>query len=410
MYLCHLLSGGGAMIGFLKNHEKLVFVALIVTYFLLIYALRSVLYPFIIGLVLAYIFLPIIKWIDRKMPKTQWHWQKRRALTIGITYLCLLLLFIGFTVYLFASMRPALVSLETNAPNLYTSAYDNIVAATDKFTDLLFNLLPSGLHEQIDQFIYNFGLNAINSIVQNFSQNNNQLGVSAIGALLGIAIMPVFLFYILKDWEFIEKAIYSGVPVWAGIHIKNIVGIVDTVMGRYIRAQVMLGGVVGLLTLVGLIILRIPFAPLLALIAGFMEMVPTVGPWISGIIAILVTAALAPAQVGWVVLLVVGIQIVENIFLVPRIQSKFMHLHPALVMVLLVVGMFLAGIWGFILVLPLAAASKEVYRYFRNTIGQTEKQPEVAFESMAIEKNAIYQRESNEVGPGRLGREQITDN
>jgi hypothetical protein len=79
-------------------------------------------------------------------------------------------------------------------------------------------------------------------------------------------------------------------------------------------------------------------------------------------------------------------------------------------LVLLVVGMFLAGIWGLILVLPLAAASKEVYRYFRNTIGQTEKQPEVAFESMAIEKSAIYQRESNEVGPGRLGREQITDN
>jgi predicted PurR-regulated permease PerM len=233
------------------------------------------------------------------------------------------------------------------------------------------------LHQQIDLYIYNLGLDTINNIVNNFSTINPQIGISAIGAILGLAIMPVFVFYILKDWEHIENKCYSLLPVWASGYTRDIVGIVNRVLGRYIRAELVLGLAVGTISLIGFLALRVPFAPLLALIAGLMEMVPVVGPWIAGALAVLLTAALAPEKVGWVVLLAAGIQITENIFLCPRVQSGFMRIHPALTMVLLVIGMFVAGILGFILVLPLAATIREVYKYVQGRKRQYDLQNEI---------------------------------
>lgn len=362
---------------FIKKHRRLIgFLLVAAVCIWLIYILRSVLFPFIFGLVLAYLLLPIVKWIERKLPETQKRWHMRRALVIGSAYIVFFALFTGFVVYLFSSMKPALTSLAANAADFYHSAYDNIMTATDVFTDLLFNLLPEGVHQQIDLYVYNLGLDTINKIISNSGTISPQIGVSAIGAILGLAIMPVFVFYILKDWEHIEKKCYSLLPVWASGYTRDIVGIINRVLGRYIRAELVLGLAVGLISLIGFLVLRVPFAPLLALVAGLMEMVPVVGPWIAGALAVLLTAALAPEKVGWVLLLALGIQLSENIFLAPRIQSGFMRIHPALTMVLLVIGMFAAGILGFILVLPLAATVREVYRYVQGRMRQPELQIE----------------------------------
>jgi predicted PurR-regulated permease PerM len=363
---------------FIIKHKRLIgFLVTTAVCIWLIYVLRSVLFPFIFGLILAYLLLPIVKWIEHKLPETQNKWRMRRALVIGFAYVVFFTLFTGFVVYLFSSMKPALTNLTSNAANFYISAYKNIISATDSFTDLFFNLLPEELHQQIDLYIYNLGLDTINNIVNNFSTINPQIGISAIGAILGLAIMPVFVFYILKDWEHIENKCYSLLPVWASGYTRDIVGIVNRVLGRYIRAELVLGLAVGTISLIGFLALRVPFAPLLALIAGLMEMVPVVGPWIAGALAVLLTAALAPEKVGWVVLLAAGIQITENIFLCPRVQSGFMRIHPALTMVLLVIGMFVAGILGFILVLPLAATIREVYKYVQGRKRQYDLQNEI---------------------------------
>ena len=111
---------------------------------------------------------------------------------------------------------------------------------------------------------------------------------------LGLAAIPLFLFYILKDSEKLQRNFYAAFTPGVVSHIRNITEIIERVLGRYIRAQLMLGLIVAYFSFVGLLILRIPFAPVLAILAGIGELIPTLGPWISGAVVAIVTLAVAP--------------------------------------------------------------------------------------------------------------------
>ena len=93
-------------------------------------------------------------------------------------------------------------------------------------------------------------------------------------------------------------------------------------------------------------------------------MLPIIGPWIGGAAGILVTLATAPEKVLWVILLYLGIQVLENSLLVPRIQGDALKLHPMAIMIIIVVGSQLFGLWGIILGPMLVAAARDVIKYF----------------------------------------------
>ena len=95
-------------------------------------------------------------------------------------------------------------------------------------------------------------------------------------------------------------------------------------------------------------------------------MVPTIGPWIGGGLAVLVTLSATPEKVILVALLFVGVQLVENNLLVPRVQGGYMRVHPAAVLMLLVLGAYIAGIWGIILSVPIAATVARIIQYVRD--------------------------------------------
>jgi predicted PurR-regulated permease PerM len=140
--------------------------------------------------------------------------------------------------------------------------------------------------------------------------------------------------------------------------------IANEVLGAYVRAQLILVVVVGILVFLGLFLLGIRFSVLLAVIAGVFELVPVIGPLLGAIPGILVTLATSPEDLVWVALLYVGIQIVENALLVPRLQSHAVNIHPAIIMVILVIGSEAAGLWGVVIGVPLAAVGRDVFKYF----------------------------------------------
>ena len=108
----------------------------------------------------------------------------------------------------------------------------------------------------------------------------------------------------------------------------------------------------------------VPFALVLGIIAGITELVPIIGPWIGAIAGVLVTLATAPHLVPWVILLYLGVQLLENILLVPRIQGESLNLHPAAIILTIVVASNYFGIWGIILGPPLVALFKEMFVWF----------------------------------------------
>ena len=172
------------------------------------------------------------------------------------------------------------------------------------------------------------------------------------------------VFYLLKDRAAAVGGFYSLLPPHAQRHARNVVAIANQVLGAHVRAQLTLAVVVGVVVFVGLFALGIRFSALLAVIAGIFELVPVIGPLLGAIPGILVALATSPEDLPWVVLLYVGVQVAENALLVPRIQGKAVDIHPAIIMVILVVGSEAAGLWGVVIAVPLAAVARDVFKYF----------------------------------------------
>ena len=347
-----------------KRHWRLAsFILGIVIVFLLLYALRSALLPFVFGLVLAYLLLPVISWIEKRLPR-QNKWQQPKRVTLILLIFIVLLGLVGFfSFFIFTAVIDAFLGLVQNAPQYISEGLRTL----QEWAELLRQQFPPEMRQQVDKFILDVGVAVGNAIRDVFARGISFIP-STFSLILGFASLPIFLFYILKDSERLNKGLYSALSPWVAEHTKNIVSIIERVLGRYIRAQLMLGVIVAYLCFIGLLILRIEFAAALAAFAGATELIPLLGPWIGGGAAVIVTLAIAPGKAIWVALLFLLVQLLENNLLVPRIQGGYLRIHPALLVVLLVLGAYIAGFWGIILAAPLTATIVEIYKYVRSSI------------------------------------------
>ena len=181
---------------------------------------------------------------------------------------------------------------------------------------------------------------------------------------MGLATAPVLVFYLLKDSGKIRESLYAPFPQSLQPFLKDILDMGERVLGGYIRGQIALGLVVGAVVTAGLLLMGVPFAFILGIIAGITELVPVVGPWIGAIAGVLVTLATEPHLLPWVVLLYLTVQLLENTLLAPRIQGDSLNLHPAAIILTIVVASNYFGLWGVIIGPPLVALFKEMFVWF----------------------------------------------
>lgn len=331
-------------------------VAVTIVFFALLYIWRDILLPFIIGLILAYLLYPLIKWLERHLPR-RWG-QGRTVFSIIVVSLVVLGLF-GFLLSLaITAAISASASFIADLPTYLEQATEYV----QEWFRALEAQIPPQFQEYFQQFVEDFQSNIGSTITATLSRVLSTI-TGSLTLVLGFVSLPIFYFYVLKDSDKLRTGLHSLTPPWAMEHIRNIGMILEGVLGRYIRSVIVLGITVGFLCLVGLLAMRIPYAAALAFFAAFTELIPTIGPWIGGAAGVLVTWAAAPEKIIWVIALYVGIQLLENIFLAPRIQGQFMHINPALILVLLALGAYLAGFWGMLLIVPVTATIVEIYRY-----------------------------------------------
>ena len=345
---------------FVKHWRLVALILGIILFLWILYLLRIVVLPFAVGLILAYLMMPIIWWLEKKLPPRHKWPGFRRIIAVLITFLLLLAILGAFGYVVVTAVVDATVRLIENAPAIIANSIyrvqqwiDGVIANLPvEWQTESWELIQGG--EDLGKTIRDGLLRAISTIPSSYA------------VILGFAVLPFFLFYILKDSEKLTHAMTSAMPPSVRVHARSVIDIIERVLGRYIRAQIMLGVIVAYFTLIGLLILKMPFSLALSLLAGVMEMVPTLGPWISGAVAVLVALAITPDKAIWVVILYLGVQAVENNLLVPKIQSAYLRIHPAVMIVLLVFGAYFAGFWGILIIGPLTATLVEVFKYIRS--------------------------------------------
>jgi predicted PurR-regulated permease PerM len=346
---------------FYNQYWRFIFMGIASVIFLgIFYAWKMTILPFLVGLMMAYLFMPGIRWIEKKLPGRK-HSDLKRALAIVIMLVSIMGVFGLFIFITVSTLIRTSADLFANAARLIENIQDTIQGWVSSIS----GSLPESVGSTLTGMINDATASVTGSLGGSSSGSGGSFLTGAIGFIMGFSTLPLFLFYLLKDSEKIQYGISSGMPPTAAKHSFNIFYIVENMLGRWLRQQIMLGGIVGTLSLAGLLIIGVPFSPILAIVNGICEMIPTVGPIIGGAVMAIITLALAPEKVVWVIGLAVFVQLLENMVLVPRISSSVMRIHPTMILVLLVLGGYLWGLWGMVLTVPLAATMVEVVKYVR---------------------------------------------
>jgi predicted PurR-regulated permease PerM len=194
--------------------------------------------------------------------------------------------------------------------------------------------------------------------------------------ILGLIVIPVWLFFVLKDREGFSRSVAGAMPAAWRADVENVLALLGRVGGRWVRGQLLLGLSIFIATVIGLTLLTVvgfgefgQFTLILALIAGVLEWLPILGPIIAAVPAILIGLSIGvPAAIAAAVLYT-AIQQLENHILVPKVMGDAIELHPAVMILALVVGGGLFGIGGAILAAPTVAAGRDLYRYGFHRLG-----------------------------------------
>lgn len=355
---------------FRKHWQLMAFVLGLFVIVWLLWALRGVMLPFIVGLILAYLLLPFIRWIERRLIVKGKKYRKlkhtMRMLVIIMVYLLILAVIAVAVFFIITLVAQTLENVTGDAQQIVPRAVD----ALKKGLKSLPFLSDPGLQAKIDEFAAKIEAEAP-GMLNNFLSGSIKTMQSALGTVFSFAITPVFMIFILKDWELLRRNFYNALPFWAREHTKNVFSILQEVLMRYIRGAMLQSLWVGVITFILLTVLRVDFALPLAMFAAVFEVVPSFGPIISGAVAVIVTLVMGdPTKIVWIILGYLLIQLIENNILVPRIQSSAMQMHPAFVLIISLIGSHFAGLIGFIIALPLALTVTKIFEYLRNSVRQ----------------------------------------
>ena len=215
----------------------------------------------------------------------------------------------------------------------------------------LANNLPNYLITLAQYF--NFDQQTIINQVGSLGQNALKVTLSLFSDVLTFFAVAVFTFYLLLARSNTQHFLIGIITNDQRQRSLNLLDKIELRMGAWFRGQLILGLIIGVLSYIGLSLLGISYALPLALIAGVLEMVPTIGPIISAIPAMLIAVTVSPGLAALVALLYYIIQQLENHLFVPQVMMQTVGVAPLISIILLMIGGRLGGIGGIILAIPI---------------------------------------------------------
>lgn len=229
----------------------------------------------------------------------------------------------------------------------------------------------SAYYDQINQYLTRFAKQAVTTLS---SSAGSIIGTITSTVIITITV-PVMLFYMLKDSPKLVPSIQKIFSPQRSQEVSDLLHQMNRTLSSYISGQAIECLFVAIATSIGYLIINQPLAIVLGVIAGIANMVPYVGPYIGIAPPLLVSIAIAPNKIIWVIVVVVIVQQIDGNIIYPNIIGRSLKIHPLTIIVLLLAAGNIAGIPGMILCIPFYAVIRTVVIYFWNIWQlQSEKQ------------------------------------
>lgn len=332
----------------LRRHKKSILLGTVLLFFTIIIlayffndSIHTIINIITISFVLAYTLSPIREVLEEKLPIS-----KRMASILVIVII------IGIIAACIIVIVPTLFNEILNI----SSIFDNIRSFLEEYLEKI-NI--NGV--VTTNAIYNEILEKGNAIWMNFSDNAVEYFMDVGDNIISLAIIPIMIYYFLCDGNKIYTKMLLLLPTEKRGITKKILSNIDRVLKRYITSQLLLSGLIGVLTFVILVALKVKFPIWISILNAVFNIIPYFGPIFGAVPAIIVALLDSPIKALWVTIGMFLIQQLEGDILSPKMTGDSTDMHPFVIIILLLIGEKLGGFIGMVLVIPIAVIIKVLY-------------------------------------------------
>ena len=303
----------------------------------LIYMVRDIIAVLIFAIIIASALEPILRYAQsKKIP---------RLLSLVVIYL---LFFIFFAALIYIFLPLVLDQLRDFFQN-YPTYFGKIEEAAGVITFL--PGLSGNIHELLSQLTEQ--IPSLTSLISYIS--------AIFGGILSFVVVLVVSFYLSISRNALDNFLKAILPPQFEVYVHSLWVRAQYKMGRWLQAQILLSFIMALITGLGLWILGVKYAFLVAVIAGVLEIVPYVGPIVAGGLATLLALSQSATLGLCTLVFFVAAQQLEGHILVPLLIKKLVGLNPVAVILAMLIGAKLGGILGILLAVPIAAVIDEFF-------------------------------------------------
>ena len=297
--------------------------------------LRDIAALLIVAVILAVLLSPVADICER--------YRVPRALGVAVVYIACFA-FLGILSTLIAS--PIITEVQQLAGSLPV-AWERAMSAVDALRAL--SLEHAAIAEQLRKFAFGLQGQVASGVFGTLS--------GIFGGVLSFALLLVLTFYLTTYASVARRTLIGLAPSRWQPFLVGVVPRIERKMGSWLRGLLTLALIMGVLTFLGLTILRVEYALLIALLAAVAEVVPYVGAPVAAAIAVLLTLLQSPAKAVAVLIFFVVLQQLENHLLVPKIMQRAVGVHPLVSIIALLIGVKAGGIAGALLAIPVVAGA-----------------------------------------------------
>lgn len=335
-----------------RSTRYLTFILLLIFTVWFFYVSRALLGPLAIAALLAYILNPFVTFVNKRA-------KLGRSWVIVFVYLISLagLIIIGVILVQFYSnqMQTFLLQIQT----IITQFQQELLAVSFPFfgTEIHLDSLIPETSSTVTDFVRP---DVIFQLLQATSAN--------VGWIL---VVLVTAFYLLKDWDRLRNWLFKWAPPDYGPDMRILYQKVTQVWNQYLHGQLRLSIIVGFLTGAAALLIGLPGALIFGVFAAVFDVLLTVGPALvmigAAIVALFAGSTVLPVSNELFALIVLaafgGIQVIENLWLRPRIMSHHLKIHPAIVFVAIVASLALAGVLVALIIIPVLGSAGVISHY-----------------------------------------------
>ena len=332
----------------LQRHKSKIFLiiaVLLIIFILSLYffnsSIKEIVNIILISFVLSYILNPIKDFLMTRLKIN------KRAASIIVIFIVIGVVVAGVAIILptFIEELSSIGDVFDNIAGYYTNIISRFNLENIPAVDSMYNLIL----EKGSDLWSKFSINLLDNILEAGSK------------LISLAVIPILIYYFMCDGDKIFSRIMLILPTNKRGVTEKIINDINRVLKRYISSQLYLCGIIGILTFVLLIILKVKFPLWIAILNALFNIIPYFGPVFGIIPAVIVALMMSPLKALYVLVGMVFIQQIEGNILSPKITGDSTEMHPFVIIILLLIGDKLGGFIGMIVVVPIAVIIKVLY-------------------------------------------------